>query len=304
MKTINGAAGAAPRDVSRVRFDPALYILLVPPLLFLIVFMVLPMFSLLRASFSAGTGPLDISGFSVQHYARVLTNTYYLEVIGETIGLAFASAVISLAVGFPVGYSLARLEPAKRRWRLLIVILPLTLSLIVVVFGWLVVLGRNGLFNNVLIGLDLVDRPQRLLFNRFAVLVVIVQQFLPFMILSIMSVVSQINPVLEQASANLRANRFTTFRRVVIPLAMPGILAGFTLVFVLSASAFITPRMVGGARVQMLGSLIYEQVTSLLAWPFGSAMAFVLLAITLSVTVLINSIMAVRLTSRENTHAR
>jgi putative spermidine/putrescine transport system permease protein len=118
-------------------------------------------------------------------------------------------------------------------------------------------------------------------------------------------VVTQIDPALEQASANLRANRFTTFRRVIIPLAMPGILAGLTLVFILSASAFITPRMVGGARVQMLGSLIYEQVTSLLNWPLGSAMSFVLLVLTLLLTMGVNMALAVRLTStRAEQHAR
>ena len=143
---------------------------------------------------------------------------------------------------------------------------------------------------------NLVERPQRLLFNRAAVLVVLIQQFLPFMILSVMSVVTQIDPALEQASANLRANRFTTFRRVIIPLA---------LVFILSASAFITPRMVGGARVQMLGSLIYEQVTSLLNWPLGSAMSFILLVLTLLLTMGVNMALAVRLTStRAEQHAR
>ncbi len=296
-------ARAEGRTPGRPRLDPAHLLLLLPPILFLTIFMVLPMLGLLRASFSAGSGPLDVHGFSFQHYSRLFLDGYYLGVIGETLAIGLGSAVISLVVGFPVGYSLARLDPKRRRWRLIIVILPLTLSLVVVVFGWLVVLGRNGLFNNVMITLGLVETPQRLLFNRTAVVVVLVQQFLPFMILSIMSVVTQINPVLEQASANLRANRFKTFRRIVIPLAMPGILAGFTLVFILSVSAFITPRMIGGARVQMLGSLIYEQVITLLAWPFGSAMSFTLLTITLLVTVGVQMLIALRLGTREPRHA-
>jgi len=295
-----GAGGRA-----AARSDPALLLLLLPPLLFLLAFLVVPMAGLLRASFSEGSRPYDVAGFSLQHYARLLLDGYYLGVIGETLLLGLASAIISLVVGFPVGYSLARLAPAKRRLRLVIVILPLTLSLVVVVFGWLVVLGRNGMLNSIMMSFNLIERPQRLLFNRAAVLVVLIQQFLPFMILSVMSVVTQIDPALEQASANLRANRFTTFRRVIIPLAMPGILAGLTLVFILSASAFITPRMVGGARVQMLGSLIYEQVTSLLNWPLGSAMSFILLVLTLLLTMGVNMALAVRLTStRAEQHAR
>jgi putative spermidine/putrescine transport system permease protein len=141
------------------------------------------------------------------------------------------------------------------------------------------------------------------LFNRTAVLVVLVQQFLPFMILSVMSVVAQINPVLEQAAANLRANRFVTFRRVVLPLAMPGILSGLTLVFILTASAFITPRLIGGPRIQMVGSLIYQQVLTILNWPFAAAMAFILLVITLAVTWLANVALAVRLESGKGGHA-
>src|SRR5699024_281919 len=132
----------------------------------------------------------------------------------------------------------------------------LTLSLVIVVFGWLVALGTNGLFNSILLFLNAVDSPRQFLYTRGAVLLVLVQEFLPFMILSIMSVLMQIDETLEQASANLRANRFQTFTKIIIPLSEPGILSGFTLVFILSASAFITPQLVGGSRVQMTGSEI------------------------------------------------
>jgi len=219
-----------------------LLLLLLPVAAFLFAFLVLPMLGLLRTSFLPGERSFGATGFSFEQYVKFLGDGYYLGVLAETIGFGVAAAFVSLVLGFPVGYSLARLPPSKRRWRLIIVILPLTLSLVVVVFGWLVLLGRNGLVNSVLVGLGVFETPQRLLFNRVAVLVVLVQQFLPFMILSVMSVVTQISPALEQAAANLHANRFTTFRRVIVPLAMPGILSGMTLVFILSASAFITPR--------------------------------------------------------------
>jgi len=279
-----------------------LYSLLAGPLLLLSVFLVFPILGLFRSSFFEGSGPLG-AGFTLGQYGKFLTDGYYLSVLAETIGFGLASALVSLLVGYPVGYSLARLPPEKRKWRLIAVILPLTLSLVVVVFGWLVVLGRNGLLNAILMGLGLVDHPQRLLFNRVAVLLVLVQQFLPFMILSVMSVVTQINPVLEQAAANLRADRYTTFRKVILPLSMPGILSGLTLVFILSVSAFITPRLIGGARIQMIGSLIYEQVLSILNWPFAAAMSFILLILTLAVTVGANTLLAIRLNSKgEHAH--
>ena len=279
-------------------------LLLAPALLFLTIFLVLPMLGLFRTSLYPGDRSFGASGFSLHQYVKFLGDSYYLGVLAETISFGIAAAFASLVVGFPIGYSLARLPPEKRRWRLIVVILPLTLSLVVVVFGWLVVLGRTGLANAILMGLGLVDEPQRLLFNRTAVLVVLVQQFLPFMILSVMSVVTQISPALEQAAANLRANRFTTFRRVVLPLAMPGILSGLTLVFILSASAFITPRLIGGARVQMVGSLIFEQVLAILNWPFGAAMAFVLLVLTLAVTIGVNTALAGRFFTKGVASAR
>jgi putative spermidine/putrescine transport system permease protein len=273
-------------------------------LLFLLTFLVAPLVGLFRASFYPGDRPFGQAGFSLIQYSRFLSDNYYLGVLAETIGFGVVAALVSLILGFPVGYSLARLRPEKRRWRLIIVILPLTLSLVVVVFGWMVVLGRSGVINSLLIGFGLIESPQRLLFNRIAVLVVLVQQFLPFMILSIMSVVAQIDPVLEHAAANLRANRFRTFRRVILPLAIPGILVGLTLVFILTTSAFITPRLIGGARVHMVGSLIFEQVLVILNWPFGSAMSFILLVLTLGVTVAMNALLAVRFIGRGTRHAR
>ena len=115
------------------------------------------------------------------------------------------------------------------------------------------------------------------------------------MILSVMSVVTEIHPVLEQAAANLRANRLVTFRKVILPLSLPGIVVGFNLVFILSVSAFITPRLIGGDRVQMIGSLIYQQVMTALNWPFGAAMAFVLFVAGLAFTAAVNALLASRL---------
>ena len=269
------------------------------PLFFIMIFfMVLPILSLFRASFYPGPRSFGASGFSVEHYVRFLSDTYYLGVMLETLGYGVATALISLAIGFPVGYALARQSQAKRRWLTILIILPLTLSLVVIVFGWLVILGRNGLLNAVLVGLGLLERPRQLLFNEAAVVIVLVQQFLPFMILSIMSVVSQIDPNLESAAANLRANRLTTFRRVILPLSLPGILSGLTLVFILSVSAFITPRLVGGFQVQMLGSLIFEQIIVVLNWPFGAAMSAILFVVTLCMTLAVNAALARRAFSR------
>lgn len=273
---------------------PAWLFLCAPLGLVLVLFLLVPILSLLRASFYEGDRSFGASGVSLEHYIRFLGDPYYLGVLLDTLGFGLATAALCLLLGFPTGYALARMAPSRRRWCIIMVILPLILSLVVVVFGWLVILGRQGLVNSVLVWLGLVDRPVQLLFNSTAVVIVLAQQFLPFMILSVMSVVGQVDRALEEAAASLRANRRTTFRRVIIPLALPGILSGFTLVFVLSVSAFITPRLVGGYRVQMLGSLIYEQIIVLLNWPFGAAMSVILFLVTLTITLLANRAMAQR----------
>lgn len=227
-------------------------LLLAPALLTLIAFLV-PAGIVLRTSFYPGTTGIGAEGYSFVQYMKFFGDSLYLSVLGETVAVA-------LIVCFGV-------------------IVPLTLSLVVVVFGCLVLLGRQGLVNNILVGLRVVSSPQQLLFNRTAIVIVLIQQFLPFMILSVMNVVMQIDPVLEQASTKLRASRAGTFIKVIIPLSTPGLLAGSSLIFIMAVSAFVTPRLVGGPRAQMVGGFVYDQILSTSNWPFGAAMAFILLAV-------------------------
>lgn len=262
------------------------FFLLLPALGLVGIFLVLPLVFLGRTSFYDSTRPWETHGWSLRHYEAFFGDGFYLSVLGETIAYGVIVAIGTAIVAFPVAYSLARAGPSSRRWLLAIVVLPLTLSLVVNVFGWMVILGRSGPVNQVLLTLGIVDRPIQLLFSRGTVLLVLGHTFLPFQILSIMTVISQIDPVVEEAAASLRANRWSTLTRVVVPLAWPGILAGSTIVFMLTISAFITPRLLGGASVQMLGSLIYEQVMVVLNWPFGAALSLVLLAIALAVAAL------------------
>lgn len=256
-------------------------ILISPPILYLLVLLILPLAGLVRISLVAGDRAFKATGFSFDQFQLLFADGYYFSVLLETLLIGVAVAVICALLGFPIGYSLARMPAKSRRWRLIAVVLPMTLSLVVVVFGWLIVLGRSGLVNQVLMGLGITDTPLHMVYNRGAVIFVLVQQFLPFMILSVMGVVSQIDPVLEEASSNLGGNRLKTFRRIVLPLAAPGIASGMLLVFVLSISAFITPRLIGGNRVQMIGASIYEQIMVLLNWPLGAAMSLILLLMTI-----------------------
>jgi len=265
-----------------------------PAVLLLLAFFVVPILAVGRISLYPADRSFNVSGWSLRHYAKFFGDPFYLGVLWDTVWFGLLVTLVTLLVGFPLGYSLARMEGRARRWRVAVVILPLTLSLVVNVFGWLVILGGGGLVNRALTAAGLVDAPLRLLFNRTAVVVVLAHTFLPFQVLSIMSVIAQIDPALEEAAANLRAGWWTTLRRVILPLAWPGIVAGSTLVFILTISAFVTPRLVGGARVQMLGSMIYEQTVVVLNWPFGGAMSFVLLALALVLVALANRTVGAR----------
>jgi putative spermidine/putrescine transport system permease protein len=275
-----GAGGGAARRAIAWQAGPAVLLLL--------AFLVLPLLFLGRTSLYPADRSFGAAGWSLRHYAKFFGDPFYLGVLGETVLYGLVVALVTLVVGFPLGYSLARMPARARRWRVALVILPLTLSLVVNVFGWLVVLGGSGLVNRLLLALGVVEAPLRLLFNRTAVLVVLAHTFLPFQVLSIMSVVAQIDPALEEAAANLRAGWWTTLRRVILPLAWPGIVGGSTLVFILTISAFVTPRLVGGPRGQMLGSMIFEQVIVVLNWPFGAAMSFILLGIALALIAVAN----------------
>ena len=261
-------------------------LLLIPALLVVLVVLGLPVAMLLRMSLVPTEGPIYSGGWSGRHYEAFFGDPFFSGVLLETVAYGLVVAVGTAIVGFPLAYSLARGSERTRRLRFIILILPLSLSLVVNVFGWMVILGRAGLVNSVLVWAGIIDRPVQLLFDRPAVLVVLAHSFLPFQVLSIMSVIVQIDPVLEQAAASLRASRLATFRRVILPLAWPGILAGSTIVFMLTISAFVTPRFIGGTRVPMLGSLILEQVLSVLNWPFAAAMSMLLLTIALVVAAL------------------
>ncbi|WP_354132656.1 ABC transporter permease [Bradyrhizobium sp. RT4b] len=260
-----------------------------PALLTLTAFLLIPAGIVLRISFFPGSSSIGAEGYSLAQYEKFFGNSLYLSVLGETVSYAVIVCLGCLVLGFPVGYSLARHPPYQRRLRMLMVIVPLTLSLVIVVFGWLVLLGRQGLVNNILMWFGIISSPQQLLFNRTAVVVVLIQQFLPFMILSVMNVVMQIDPVLEHASTSLRASRARTFIKVIIPLSTPGIMAGLSLIFVMAVSAFVTPRLVGGPRAQMIGGFVYDQILSTSNWPFGAAMAFILFAIGFGLMAALNA---------------
>lgn len=263
-------------------------LLLVPAVVVIVAVLGFPVISLVRTSFGIGHGPGVATGWTVEHYQQFFADPLYLSVVVETLIYGVIVSLGCAVIGFPMAYALARGSARSRRIGLSILLLPLMLSFIVSIFGWIVILGRGGPVNNLLLFLGVIEQPLRLLYTREAVLFVLGYTFFPFMVLSMLSVISQIDPVLEQAAASLRADRLTTYRRVILPLALRGILSGSVIVFMATISAFATPRLIGGSRIQMLGALIYEQIVVVLNWPFGATMSVVLLLVVILIVVIVS----------------
>ena len=269
------------RFLTRLAWSRDIYLvgLLTPAVVAVTLILSVPIAWLVRISLYPQDQSYDLSGWSVVHYFKALTDDLYLASLARTTLYGLIVTLGTAILGFPLGYAAAR--GRLRRWKIFFMVLPLTLSLIVNIFGWIMILGQNGLLNSLLLRVHLLDQPRQFLFGVGTVLVVLGHTYLPFQILSIMSVVAQIEPMLEEASASLRGNRWVTFRRVIIPLAWPGIVAGSTIVFILTISAFIIPQLIGGASVQMYAVLVFQQMMTVLNWPFGASLSLILLVVAI-----------------------
>lgn len=219
--------------------------------------------------------------WTLENYTRILADDYYREVVVRTIGLGVAVTLACLLLGYPVAYLIVRGAP---RWRLpltLLVIFPLMLNLVVRSFGWIVLLTNRGVVNNLLMDLGVIEAPVRLLFNLTGVMIGLTHIYLPFMVLMLVAALQNVPRDVEAAASTLGSSRFHVFRAVTLPLTAPGIIAGSILVFVLTISALVTPRMLGGPTYQVMATLIYDEYMQLLDWPSGSALSFSLAVVTL-----------------------
>ena len=217
----------------------------------------------------------------MRHYAKLVTDSYYLEIIGRTLGLGLTVTALTLVIGYPVAFFLARTRSRWRGWLTILVVFPLLLNLVVRTFGWIALLAQNGLVNQALIALGLVDAPVKLLFNFAGLLIGLTHIFLPFMVLVLVGAIQNIPRDVEDAARVLGASWASAFVRVTLPLSAPGVLSGSILVFVLTISALVTPRLLGGPTYQVMSTLIYDEFLQRLNWPAGSAQALLLTVIVL-----------------------
>jgi ABC-type spermidine/putrescine transport system permease subunit I len=251
-------------------------LMLLPALVVLAVLFVYPLLGIVNRSVYKG------GSYTLDPYRQVFGVPVYLQVLVATFKVSAVVTVVCVALGYPLAYLLATRRPRTAQLLMIIVVLPFFTSIIVRTYAWMVLLGRNGLVNQYLIALGLTDKPLPLLYNQAGVVIGMTYVLLPYMILTVYSVMRGIDPGLVRAAHSLGASRLQAFRRVFLPLSLPGIAGGTLLVFILSLGFFITPALMGGPGDVMIAMLIEREVEITLNWSFASALAVVLLALTLA----------------------
>ncbi|MFC6706792.1 ABC transporter permease [Flexivirga alba] len=257
-----------------------------PALIGMLVAFVLPLVWLLRMSLNTGdsTGMIR-QGVSAGSYTKFVSDSYYWGMAWDTLKLGVVVTIATVIVSYPIALFLMRTTSRFKGLLVALAIAPLLTSSVVRTYGWIVLLGQDGVVNKSLEGVGFIDQPLTLINNSVGVYIAMVEILMPYMILALLSGFGRFNPELEYAAASLGASRWKTFWRIVWPLSMPGVLTGALLVFVLTISSFITPRLVGGGRVFLLATEIYDQATQTLNWPFAAAISFILLVLFGSVIV-------------------
>ena len=254
------------------------FVLLAPGLTMLTLFLLVPLGLIVVISvFTYSPTQIWLPPVTTANYVKFF-DPYYLGVTWTTVRIGLVTTLVCALLGYPLAYFLARL---RSRWLglcLFLLITPLMVSSVIRIFGWLVILGRQGLVNTALgaVGFARVD----LLYNEPAVVVGLTELLLPFMVLPLMTAIETIPRSVEEAARNLGAGSFALFQRVLLPLSLPGLVSGALLVNSVSISALVTPALMGGRKTRMLGNLVYDEVLTSMNWPFASAIAVVLLIVT------------------------
>lgn len=252
------------------------FILLLPATLFLVVAFAGPIIFL-------GWSSLDLAdgGRGFRQYGRFLLDPFYRGFLLDTVTISVITTVACVVLAYPLAYQLARASATTRGLLLMLLIAPLMIGDVVRGYGWLIALGDYGVLNQILLGIGLVSRPIRLVFTPTGVVIGLVQVLLPFMVLPLAAAIGAVPVDLEEASRSLGARSGRVFRKILLPLTLPGLGAGVVIVFALAMGSFAIPMFLGGVRVKMVGPLVFQQAMQTADWPFAAAISTVLFATSL-----------------------
>ncbi|MGI4955036.1 MAG: ABC transporter permease [Janthinobacterium lividum] len=263
-------------------YSPAASLALTAPfLLILLLAFVLPILVLLCES-------LFVPGPTLANYARIFEQPAYLRILFRTLRIAAEVTLSALLLGYPLAWLMANRHGWRLAFLLAAVLLPLWTSVLVRTYAWLVLLQRDGMVNQILSGLHLIDKPVGLLYTEGTVVMAIAHVLLPFMILPLYASLRAIPAEYSRAAQVLGASDAAAFREIVLPLSLPGAASGCLMVFLLSLGFFVTPALVGGPQQKMLATLVQQQVTELLNWPFAGAIVGTLLVVVLVLVAIFN----------------
>lgn len=260
------------------------YLMIFPGCLFIAVFMLIPLFMLVFKSFFYEGG-----GFTLSNYWEIFQSTYFQQVLVRSLKLSILSTAICAVLGFPTAYYIAKYSRQKGML-MAFAVFPMFTSPVIRSFSWMVLLGKKGIVNSFFVASGLTAKPVSLLYNEISITIGFIQLFLPLMILSLIGVMENIPEDLNLAAGSLGATRMGTFRHVVLPLSIPGLVTGCVLVFTGCLTAYTTPQLLGGTDTRVLATVIYQYAMSLGDWTQASVVAVVMIVITICVSSIINGI--------------
>ncbi|MBS0437758.1 MAG: ABC transporter permease [Proteobacteria bacterium] len=260
-----------------------------PAALAMFAFVALPLVLTLSLSlypFVPGTGVGE--GLTVANYADIAKDEYFHTIFARTFGMALLVTALCVLIGVPEAYVLSRLSARWRAVSMVVVLGPLLISVVVRTLGWAVLLGNEGVINKTLMAVGLIVEPIKMMFTFTGVVVALVHVLVPFMVLAVWASLQKVDPATEDAAESLGAGLPTVLARIVFPQVIPGVLSGGLIVFALAASAFATPAIIGGRRLKVVPTTIYDEFLGNLNWPLGAALAVVLVVIVLAVSLGMN----------------
>lgn len=270
-------------------------LLLVPGIVLLVVFLVMPLLNILMPT-------VFEDGISFGKYISFFQDEYYMKIFIRTLKIALISAMVCIILGVPTAYFISRCDKKWRSLLMAISIFPLLTNSVVRSFAWINILGKNGVINTLLMNLGIIEKPMKLLYTEFSILIGTIYLFLPLMIVTVVGAMENIDNDMMEAAESLGANRFIAFMKVILPMSLPGIIVGGVLVFTGALTAYTTPQLLGGNGNLVLATLIYQRAMTIGDWTGASVIATIMIVTTIIVIKVLNGI-AFRLDRRGEQNA-
>lgn len=248
-----------------------------PYILWMAAMIVIPMVLIVIYALTKQGNDVATLQFTLENFIRFFTDVDFLSTLWISLKIAFLTTVLCIVIGYPIAYLIANSKPKQRNLYILLITLPMWINMLVRTYAWIGILSDNGLVNHVLQFFGIA--PQKLLYTDFAVVLGMVYNFIPFMILQIESSLAKLDRSLLDAANDLGADRIHRFLKVTLPLSLPGVISGITLVFLPAVSSFVIPKLMGGGGYMLIGNVIENQFITVGEWNFGSAISMIMACI-------------------------